>query len=122
MTHKLTDVAIQRAIELRGKGWSIKDIAKDAGVHPGSIYHHFRLLCVLPPKLLHSKTRSQSEYMRGGKPVRPYKPTDDESIQMLSGMGVSISEIARRLGRSASSVRNRLITLAFQQGRSEAIK
>lgn len=109
--------------ELRGRGLSVARIARRFGVSKGCIQHNMTKLG-LPMSPAHSGRAPQNYRRRGnghraGGTVRWFSPEEDRTILALSQEeGLGPVAIGKRLGRSHSSVADRLATLA----RHEAIR
>lgn len=65
--------------------------------------------------------RAGKAYVRCGREVRPFSQDEDSALRTLDSSGLRVSKIARQLGRSHNSVRNRLATLARHEGRRESL-
>ena len=110
--------------EMREAGLSISRIAQKLGMSDGSVAWQCLKFAADPPKLA---TRVPARtapgpvvVMRGGHQVRHFTPEDDAQLLALEAERLTISEIARRLGRKPNSIRGRLYTLARHDARREA--
>lgn len=121
----LSDNQILEMCRLREKGWGTVRIAqhftaKGTKVSPGSIQWQ----CLVhgadaPPRLRGKHTQPAAPYQRGKHIVRPYTADDDALLRALDCQGISMSVMARRIGRRPNSIRGRLATLARMEARAE---
>ncbi len=114
-TNPTTEAEKEEIVCLREGGMSKSEIARRLGKSFGTIAHWCLMLGAEPPtpyKLPQHRTAA----LRGGKPVRPFAPDEDQQLLEWAAQGISYSEIARRLDRAATSIRYRLLTLARHEG------
>lgn len=64
--------------------------------------------------------RGPAVMQRGNHQVRRFTDAEDAQLLALEAEGISLSEIARRMGRARNSVQGRLMTLARRDARKEA--
>jgi len=121
----LSDPQIDEMAELRERGWTLRQIArhfsaKGTPVSEGSIgWQCLRVGADLPPERRRPGAFPACLIQRGGKPVRPWTPAEDEQLLALEAQGTSLNAIGRAIGRKQNSVRGRLMTLARHQARAE---
>ncbi len=111
--------------ELRERGKGIHAIAEHFNkqgipVTASTIdYQCMRLGADAPPRLRGKTPSRLPSYVRKSGPVRPYSVDDDRLLLELSKAGTRHVDICKALGRSTSSVRGRLLTLARREARRE---
>ena len=118
MTH-ITQHQIDRICEMRERGLSYGQIGIAVGCKPGTVNWHCLRLAIESPRQSKIGLRRTTIYRRDGVIVRAFSPSDDRKILSLSLQGVKASDIAERLDRATSSIRNRLMTLARIDARRE---
>ncbi|CAD7336112.1 hypothetical protein FIM10_04180 [Sphingomonadales bacterium 56] len=121
----LSDEQLAEMAELRERGWGLGRIAEHftkAGtpISKSSInWQCMRVGADAPPHLRGHQRAPREIYWRNGTPCRPWTEADDRQLLELEMTGISVMEITRRLGRSNSSVRGRLLTLSRHDARRE---
>lgn len=121
----LSEQQLAEMAELRERGWGLSRIAEHFSVAGTPVsrstvnWQCLRLGADAPPRLRGRQTAPREAYWRDGKICRPWTDADDRQLRELENTGISIMEITRRLGRSNSSVRGRLLTLSRHDARRE---
>ena len=118
---RLTRAEIERIVELRERGRSEATIARLIGCSASAVswallregvdIHQERPLAPVPTEPVVK--------LRGGFPVRLFTEADDERIAALEAEGLTVSQIARAMGRRNNSIIGRMRTLARRLGRAE---
>ncbi len=105
---------VDEMVRLREHGWGVERLAARYGVSRGLI----GWLCLREgadppnPLPLRPPPTAPVEMRRGNHVVRLYTAAEDARLLALEAEGLTVTEIARRLGRSRHSVLARLMTLA----------
>lgn len=116
----MTPEKIARAIELRGKNWTLAAIADELGASIGAVRWQLLTAGALDPSKpnrLPAVPSEPREIARGGHVVRRFTQAEDARLLALDSQGLPRSQIARTLGRPHNSVRARLMTIARHQER-----
>lgn len=116
---KYTEEQINQVLELRERGLSYGQVAIKTGVHYKSVQRYCLHNGVDAPgePMIH---KGPPEYFRNGKKVTFFTPEEDALIVKWDMEGMFRSEMAKRLNRAPSSIKNRLASLARQEARKEA--
>ncbi len=122
---KLTAQDLDRLCAWVEDGRSDDWIGLKLGVSDSTVLYHRLRLGALSPRQVRMRrdrlARGQrvSDFVRGGKLCRAFTIVEDERLQELSRSGTSLLAISRALGRSPTSVRMRLLTLAAYEETAE---
>jgi hypothetical protein len=117
---RLSEEEINRAIEMRERGLSLELIGRDIGRSAKALSWLFLKLAVDPPKPPKCRPNYHLQcpvLKRGNHVVRAFTPDEDMKLLALEAEGLSVTQIARALGRRWNSTRGRLMTLARQEER-----
>lgn len=116
---QFTQSDLDEIAQMREAGASYADIAKRFGVSKSGISWVLLRLGVADPnaKGIHTITRT---YVRNGRTVRPFTAEEDAQLVSLDIEGLSISQIAARLGRGHQTVIGRLANLARRDSIAES--
>lgn len=119
---KYTDEQIDRAVALREEGKSLAQIARVTGMGKAAVDWYCLKYGVGTPGRApaQNKINATPSYIRNGFQVRGYSAEEDTRLVEWSISGRNPTEIARMIGRTANSVRNRLMTLARHDALREA--
>ncbi len=114
---RLTSDQIDELIELRESGWSYDRIARRLGVTAGAVHYQCLRHGVVSPnqRLTEVPAEQQLHVTRTGLVQRRFTIEEDQRLLALEAEGLPLSEICRRLGRSNTSVRMRLMMLASRE-------
>lgn len=115
---------LDRAIEMRERGRSIPTIARITQTSPHALAWQFLKLAIDPPrpkKLRPHQHMTGPVIRRSTGLVRAYTPEEDARLLDMAAAGTTRNGIARELGRSNSSVRGRLMTLARREEREATV-
>lgn len=112
---KYTDEQINKAMNLREKGLSYSCIGRMTKMNPKSVQRYCLINGAESPNSNGNVYYGPSSYVRGNQVITLFSKEDDQQMLDMAMAGVSRNEIARRLGRAHSSVRNRLASLARQE-------
>lgn len=109
-----------RAAEMVEAGHPVREIARRLDMTVSSVdYHALRLGAYSPrPPAITSRP---AEYTRNGYTVRPFSEDEDARLLAMEADGLTVAEIAARLGRKKNSTLNRLRLLARREARMEAL-
>jgi hypothetical protein len=119
----MTPEKIARAIELRGKNWTLAAIADDLGASIGAVRWQLMAAAALDPSKpnrLPAIPTEPRQVSRGGHIMRLFTQEEDARLLALEAQGLPRSQIARNLGRPHNSVRARLMTIARHQEREDS--
>jgi DNA-binding CsgD family transcriptional regulator len=109
----VTSEQIEIVERMRAEGKSFGQIAKRIGMSKGAVSWYCLRHGIESPRPRQSREAySYSDYGRGGHTVRRFTSRDDARLLDMRKRGISVSEIARTLGRNTSSINGRLMTLA----------
>lgn len=114
---------IDAIAELREqRGWTIKRIADHLGCSPGAVSWQCLINGIEMPgeQKFAAQARPGAVCKRGDHEVKRFTADEDSRLIAFDAEGLSHSEMGRRLGRRANSVRGRLATLARLEERSLA--
>lgn len=100
--------------EMREKGKTYTQIANKFGLSVSYVEHICREGAAVPPDGYSPKPLLKP-YLRNGMLIRPFTDYEDTQILTLRSEGVANAKIGKKIGRSYSSVRNRLITLCLHE-------
>lgn len=111
---KLSDNQVATIVALRESGHTYSHIARSVGCTLSAArYHCLQHGAERPGKSrIIAAPEVARTFNRGGKDVRQYSQEDDALLRALRMQGLSMPRIARRMRRTYSSVRGRLITIA----------
>lgn len=111
---RLTKSQVDELARLREAGWSYPRLAKKFGVTPGAVHYRCLTEGALSPR---SSKLGQTDAGRAIKGFngrcRRFSAEDDQHLLRLARSDVKPHRIAQIMGRAASSVRIRLLTLAL---------
>jgi|GEM_PF-1708516 len=117
----LTREQIDAACALVEAGATFTAAAQQLGVGYGVVrYHMLRLGIASGRTRTQERALSRTVCFRDGRPVWRFTPAEDAKLLALEAQGISVAEIARRIGRRTSSVFMRLATLARIEAAREA--
>jgi transcriptional regulator len=118
---RFTQEQLDDMATMRERGWSYNRIGSKLGMSANAVSWHCLRLCAEPPRpsKLGPIPTAPSVVARGNHLVRRFTQSDDAKLLQLEAEGLSISEIARRIGRRWNSTRGRLMTLARREERAE---
>ncbi len=116
---KYTQEQIDKSLDLRERGLSYGQIRLRTGVHEKSVERYCRINGVDVPNPQTEYT-GPTDYFRNGQRIKTFSAEEDSQIQKWDMQGVPRNEMARRLNRAHSSIRNRLASLARQDERRAA--
>lgn len=88
---------------------------------PGAVDYHCLRRGAEIPKPNRSPMFKKREERRGNHVVRRFTADEDAMILRMELEGRGVCEIARRLGRPHNSIIGRMMTLARQEERQEAL-
>lgn len=91
------------------------------GMTPGAVDYHCLRRGAEIPKPNRSPMFKKREERRGNHVVRRFTADEDAMILRMELEGRGVCEIARRLGRPHNSIIGRMMTLARQEERQEAL-
>jgi IS30 family transposase len=117
-TNRTTEADKEEIVRLRKAGMSKRAIVDKLGKSIGTVSHWCLVLGIDSPQPKTAKGAAKP-FMRNGREVRQFNPEEDRQLLDWAREGISKAEIAKRLGRSASSVSYRLLTLARRDRLSE---
>lgn len=121
----MTPEVCKQAEELRRAGCSYAFIADRLGVSEGSVSWYCLKEGIDSPnterKALPQTAPGPMVVKRGNHVVRHFSPDEDARLIAMEREGLNPTEIGRRLGRRPNTIRGRLMTLARQQERAEAL-
>lgn len=120
---KFTRDQLDALAEMREAGMSCARIARRLGMSRGAVHWQCMRLGVVAPEdrgRVPVVPETPLVARRGDHVVRRFTRDEDARLLALEAEGLSIGEIARRLGRPANSVRGRLATLARHDAWKEA--
>lgn len=124
MRKKLSADEIDAIAELRERrGLSCKAIARRIGRPHGTVIGtclRFGIDAPNPRPLLPATHIKRPVFVRSGRPVRAFTPEEDAMLIAAAREGKDAREIGLALGRSPSSIRCRLMTLARREEREAA--
>lgn len=103
---KLDEIA-----DLIEAGHTVRDIANRFDASVGAVAWQILRLGVVGPRSKRGGAQPRS-YVRAGRTVRSFTEEEDRLIIDLEAEGLSVVQIAKRLGRRHNSVIGRLATLA----------
>lgn len=114
---RLTEQQRIEIAELREAGWSYRRLALRFGVSDGAIHYHCLKQGALSPRYGGKvDVSAQSPLLRSdGRIQRRFTAQEDDQMQALSREGLSPNRIAERMGRAPTSVRMRLMALAYHE-------
>lgn len=115
MTRKITPSQSVEIAELREQGWSQGRLARKFGVSDGAIYYHCLKQGAVSPKTWGRQNHRPGETVGTIKLQRRFSADEDARIQALSRQGLHSNAIAREIGRPKTSVRMRLMALAWHE-------
>lgn len=113
---RLTSADYEEMAELRERSWSYERIASKFGVSPGCVAWNCLRLGA-EPRRLQGKPRhfpvfgSNSVVKRGNHLLRHFTPEEDAKLAEFQKRGLTVSQMARELGRKPNSVTGRLLTI-----------
>jgi hypothetical protein len=113
-----TDDQINRAVELREKGWGYEAIAEEVGMTAASASYHCVRLGAELPKPTRLRPNGKRVVQRGKHVVRRFTPEEDQKILAMAAAGDRVSDIANAIGRKINSVIGRIRTLARYEERT----
>ncbi len=118
---KLTLDQVADLIERRERGWSYKALAARFGVSAGAI--HYQCLkhgAISPRQRITQTPDTPHSFVAGdGRTQRRFTREEDDRLLQLEAEGLRYHVIAHTIGRSYTSVRIRLMTLALRDELSE---
>lgn len=116
---KLAEETLDQICAWREEGYSLKWISNQLkcqgiSLSPSAVGWRCMVLGAdLPPSKQRVSTHPPgSTYQRNGRTMRLYTPAEDAYLLELEAKGHTLTHIGRLLGRSKTSVRGRLVTLA----------
>lgn len=122
---KITDEQFAAARKIREEtGLPISRIIKalDLPISIPGLTYRMSIVGVEPKKpwrKRRTKVAQNSEYVRVGRPVRPFSPEEDAQLLTLAGRKLRIADIARQMQRAPNTVAYRFARL---QQAAEAAK
>ena len=119
LAHKHDDASIIKACELREGGLSVGQISVRMGIPRSTIEWHCIKAGAEPPRIQQQHYNPRPLRYRHGLPVRMFSEAEDLQLSGLEAAGMRLCDMAAKLGRHPSSIRNRLMLLARQQARRE---
>lgn len=119
-TCRLSPDQIDELLALREKGLSFARIGARMGMSAGGVAYLCLSRGATSPREGRWRNPNAPRVMRGrdGRILRRFSADEDARLAQLSGEGLTLTEIARRLGRPRTSVRMRMLMLGAAEDRA----
>lgn len=114
---KLSDAQIEELCRLREGGWGYKRLAARFCVSAGAVHYQCLRNGAFSPHQRAGAFRTEPDIFTGrdGRMQRRFTQAEDGELIRLEKSGLNYRQIAEKIGRTQTSVRIRLMTLAMHE-------
>lgn len=115
-----TDEQLASIFAWRRANKSYTFIARRVGASNGAVRHQCLIAAVFPIGIPPRTSTLPMLTSRGGVPVRRFTAEEDALILAMDADDIGATEIGRATGRTAGTIRNRILTLTMRELQEQA--